>query len=105
MSEPNMDPGPLPAVVEPEPAELTLVISVQRGWQVGVTRLPGLVGLTLRALGAQLTMPLAGFQVDELIRLLREAHPEGSDHYARDDDDQGGGPGRQRRGARFGDAP
>jgi hypothetical protein len=74
MSEPNMDPGPLPAVVEPElPGEQTMVVSTVLGWQVGVTADwlgTGLVGLTLRVPGYELTTPLTPGQVDQLRQLL-----------------------------------
>jgi hypothetical protein len=70
------DPGPVPAVAEP--AEQTMVVSVRNGWQVGVTanwRHTGLVGLTLRTPAGELTIPLAGFEIDTLCSMLAAACP------------------------------
>lgn len=80
MSQPILpqDPGPVPEVVEPEPTEATLVSDVAAGQQVGVTRNwrhSGLTGLTLRTPQAEVTIPLAAHQVDQVCRLLAAACP------------------------------
>jgi hypothetical protein len=75
----ELDPGPLPAIVEPEvPTEHVLILNVALGWQLAVCadwRGTGLTGIALRAPGLEMESPLTPDQVDTLCQMLARCCP------------------------------